>query len=120
MERLAVHVANPAPSPVIAVRVAVPEALAVLGVDAPAGWTARFVAASDSSPQAIEWTGGALAQREYREFAFFARLDPNAREQPLVLPVEVRHADGARVRWRDGGNAPAPVVLVRGTVSASA
>src|SRR5262245_732278 len=72
MERLAVRVANPSPSPIILVAVAVPEAITVLGVEAPPGWTARVFAASDTTPQAVEWSGSALAAREFKEFAFFA------------------------------------------------
>src|SRR5574341_423675 len=120
LERVALWVANPAESPVVAVRVEVPEALAVLGVDAPPGWMSRVVPASDTSPQAIEWSGGALERGAFREFAFFARLGAAARQVSLVLPVELRRADGSVRRWRPGGDAPAPEIQVRGSVGVTA
>ena len=118
--RLAVQVANPTDTPTIAVRVEVPEALAILGLDAPPGWTARLVAATDSTPQAIEWSGGQLTQHEFREFAFFARLGANARRASLVFPVRILHADGAARDWRPGGYGQAPEVQIRGTVGITA
>src|SRR5574341_1039102 len=120
MERVAVRVANPAESPVIAVRVEVPEALAVLGIDTPSGWTSRLVPASDTSPQAIEWSGGTLERGAFREFAFFARLGAAARQLSLVLPVELHRADGGVRRWRPGGDGPAPEIQVRGSVGVTA
>ncbi|MBI1966766.1 MAG: DUF1775 domain-containing protein [Gemmatimonadetes bacterium] len=116
LERVAVRVVNPADSPIVAVRVEVPEALAMLGVDAPPGWSARRVAATESSAPAIEWTGGRLASGEFREFAFFVRLGADARRVPLVFPVRIRRADGTVREWRSGGDAPAPEIQIRGTV----
>lgn len=99
-ERFAIQVANPAEAAIVAVRVAVPEAIAVLGVDAPPAWTARLLPAADTAPQAIEWDGGALGRREFREFAFLGRLPADARRATLVLPVLVRFADGTAREWR--------------------
>ena len=99
-ERFAVQVANPAPAAIVMVHVAVPEAITLLGVDAPPTWTARLDPATDSAPQAITWGGGALAQREFREFAFLGRLPADARRTTLVLPIRVRFADGTEREWR--------------------
>ena len=118
--RFAVQVANPTDTAVVAVRVDVPEALAILGVDAPAGWTRRFVAATDSTPQTIEWSGGQLGRREFEEFAFFARLGANARRTTLVLPVRIGRADGSAREWRQGGYGQAPEVEIRGVVGITA
>lgn len=116
LERFAVQVVNPVDTPVVAVRVEVPEALSIVGADAPPGWTARLVSATDSSAPAIEWSGGALQQREFREFAFLARLGAGARRNTLVLPVQLRRADGSVREWRPDGYGPAPTVEIRGTV----
>ena len=114
--RFAVQVANPTDTADVAVRVEVPEALAVLGIDTPPGWTARLVAASDSTPQAIEWSGGRLARREFREFAFFGRLGANAPRTTLFFPVRIGRADGSVREWRRGGYGQAPEVEITGDV----
>lgn len=99
-ERYAVQVANPSEAAIVAVRVVVPAAITVLGVDAPPAWTARLEPAADTAPQAIEWDGGELMRREFREFAFLGRLPADARRATLVLPVRVRFADGTAREWR--------------------
>ena len=114
--RFAVQVANPTDTADVAVRVEVPEALAILGIDAPPGWTARRVAASDSTPQAIEWSGGQLTRSEFREFAFFGRLGANARRTTLFFPVRIGRADGSVREWRLGGYGQAPEVEITGDV----
>jgi hypothetical protein len=108
-ERYAVQVANPSEAAIIAVRVAVPAAITVLGVEAPPAWTAHLEPPTDTAPQAIEWDGGALGQREFREFAFLGRLPADARRATLVLPVLVRFADGTAREWR-------AEVAIRGSV----
>jgi uncharacterized protein DUF1775 len=116
LERLAVRVANPADTAIVAVRVQVPDALVVLGLDAPTGWTGRLVPGTDSAAPAIEWSGGSLAKGEFREFAFFVRLGAAARQNDLLLPVEIRRADGTVMRWRPGGDGPVPVVRILGSI----
>ena len=115
-ERVAVRVANPSDTAVVRVRVNVPDVLVLLGADAPPGWTARVVAGTDTSSQAIEWSGGSMARHEYREFAFLVRLPTDARRNPLVLPVTLGRAAGADLVWGPGGMAAAPEMAVRGTV----
>lgn len=119
MERFALRVANPTDTPIVSVRVAVPEALSILGVDAPAGWTARIVPGSDSAAPAIEWTGS-LGAREFRELAFFARLGGAVKNETLVFPVRVVRADGRERRWGPDGIAPAPVVQIQGALGVTA
>lgn len=121
MERIAVRVANPTDTPIVAVRVAVPEVLSILGVDAPIGWTARIVPGSDTSAPAIEWTGS-LGAREFKELAFFARLGGAVKNETLVFPVRVVRADGTERRWGGGPDdiAPAPVVQIQGAVGVTA
>jgi hypothetical protein len=115
-ERIAVQVANPSSQAIVAVRVLVPSALAILGVDAPPGWSARHVVATDTTPQAVEWTGGSLGPREFREFAFLARLPADARRETLVFPIRARTADGVERAWEPGGVGPAPTVQIEGSI----
>ncbi len=118
-ERLALRVANAAPSPVVRVRLVVPEAVAVLGVDAPAAWAGRLVPATDSTPQAVDWAGGELPTGGFREFAVFARLAADVRRADLVFLLELTRLDGSTVAWRRGGEG-APLILgVRGTTTVS-
>jgi uncharacterized protein YcnI len=119
-ERFAVQVANPTDTAIVAVRVDVPEVLVVLGVESPPGWTARIVAGTPTTSQAIEWEGGALGERQYQDFAFLARLPADARRTPLVFPVRASFAGGAIREWRTGGVGPAPEVAIRGTVGVTA
>ncbi len=114
--RFGVLVANPLDEAVVAVRVEIPEALAILGVDAPPGWVALVTAATDSTPQAITWDGGQLVRGGFREFTFFTRLAATARRTTLVFPVRLSRADGTVRDWRRGGEGQAPTVEVRGSV----
>lgn len=118
--RFAIQVANPSNSAVIFVRVEVPEALLILGVGAPTGWTARHVAATDSSPSAIEWSGGQLSRGGFQEFTFFTRLGANVRRTTLFFPVRLGRSDGSTRDWRPGGMGQAPEVEIRGTVGLTA
>jgi uncharacterized protein YcnI len=118
--RYALQVANLREVAIAQIRVQVPPALTLLGVDAPAGWTARSVPATDTSPLAIEWTGGALAPHQLREFAFLARLTATAAQHELVFPVELRGADGRTTDWAGSGAAPAPVVQIAGGLGVTA
>lgn len=115
-ERFAVQVANPTDTAIVAVRVDVPAVLVILGVESPPGWTARLVAGTPAAPPAIEWTGGALGQHEYRDFAFLARLPAEARREALVFPVRATFDGGTVREWRPGGVGPAPEVTIGGSV----
>lgn len=121
-ERYAVQVANPIDTAIVAVRVAVPDAITILGVDAPVGWTARVTPGTDSSARTVTWEGGSLARGEFREFAFLGRLPADARRETLVLPVALRFAGGTERRWGGGTGdvAPPPTVAIRGGVAVSA
>jgi len=118
-ERLALRVANAAPSPVVHVRLVVPDAVAVLGVDAPPGWTGRLIPVTDSTPQAVEWTGGELPTGGFREFAVFARLAADVRRADLVFLLQLTRLDGSTVSWRRGGEGAPLIVGVRGTTTVS-
>ncbi len=118
--RFGVLVANPLDQAVVAVRVEIPEALVILGVDGPPGWAPVVAAATDSTPQAIDWAGGRLTRGEFREFAFFVRLAATARRTTLVFPVRIHRDDGSVRDWRRGGEGQAPTVLVRGSVGLTA
>jgi uncharacterized protein YcnI len=120
--RFAVQVASASDTGVVAVRIEVPDALAVLGLDAPAGWTARLIAGTDSTPQKIEWVGGPLLLGGYREFAFFARVAATAHQQSLVFPVRLERSDGSAREWRDGrdGGGLAPQARITGSVGVTA
>ena len=112
-ERFSLRVANPTDTPTVTVSVRLPDGVQVLGVDAPPGWTPRFVAATSSTPQTIEWTGGAIGHREFREFAFLGRVAANLRTGDLVFPVRLTRANGTTVDWAPGGAGAAPTVHVR-------
>jgi hypothetical protein len=114
--RFAIQVANPSDSAVVFVRVEVPEALLILGAGAPPDWTARPVTATDSTPAAIEWSGGRLDRGGFQEFTFFTRLGANVRRTTLVFPVRLGRADGSTRDWRPGGMGRPPEVEIRGTV----
>lgn len=118
-ERLAVRVANPGPSAVVVVRLDVPTALSVLGVDAPPGWAWRVEPSTDSTPRAIVWSGDSLGAGAFREFALLVRLAGDARQRTLLLPLRLQHADGRTVTWTRGGDAPAPVVRIGATTAVS-
>jgi len=112
--RLAVRAVTASDAPTVAVRVEVPEAVVVLGLDAPAGWRATWIEATDSTSRAIEWAGGPLARAEFREFAFLVRVPADVRRGMLVFPVALRAADGTVRAWRPDGVGPAPAVEIRG------
>jgi len=112
--RLALRVVTASDAPTVAVRVAVPEALVVLGLDAPPGWRATWTDATGTAPRAIEWTGGPLARAEFREFAFLVRIPADVRRGTLVFPATLRAADGTERAWGAAGVAPAPTVEIRG------
>lgn len=118
-QRFGLRLASQADSPVVSVRLLVPDVVAVLGVDAPPGWTAHHAAATDSTAQAIVWTGSRVERGEFREFAFLGRIAADARRRELVFPVRLTRADGSTLDWsRDGAGAPL-VVLIRGTTRLS-
>ncbi len=112
--RLALRVVTASDAPTVAVRVEVPEAVVVLGLDAPAGWRAAWIEATGSTPRAVEWTGGPLARAEFREFAVLVRVPADVRRGRLVFPVALRAADGTVRAWRPDGVGPAPAVEIRG------
>jgi uncharacterized protein YcnI len=86
-ERFAIRVVNGTDTATTGVRVDVPDAVTVLGVEPTAGWTTRRDAGSDSSPQFVEWSGGKLLRGEFLEFAFLGRVIGDARRTDLVFPV---------------------------------
>jgi uncharacterized protein YcnI len=119
-ERFALRVANPDSSPVVRVRLGIPDVLTVLGVDAPAGWSWVLTPATDTSAAAVEWTGDMLPRGAFREFALFARLASDARDLTLAFPVRLERADGVTVTWTRGGDAPPLLVGIRATTGVSA
>lgn len=118
-ERLALRVANPDSSPVTRVRMEIPDVLAVLGVDAPPGWTWHLTPGTDTSAAAVEWTGDTLRRGAYREFAILVRPASDVRDITLVFPVLVEHADGRVLSWTRGGDARPPTVALRATTGLS-
>jgi uncharacterized protein YcnI len=115
-ERFALRVVNQSDTPTVAVRVIVPEAIQVLGVNAPAGWSATLRPASDTAAPVIEWSGGELARGGFTEFAFLGRVAADARPgSELVFPVRLTRAGGATVDWAAGGSGRPPTVAVEGT-----
>ncbi|MSR06035.1 MAG: DUF1775 domain-containing protein [Gemmatimonadetes bacterium] len=120
-ERFAIRVINQTDTATVAVRVEVPEIIMLLGVQPKPGWTVQTVPATDSTPNVITWTGGTVAKGQFDEFAFLGRLDPNAKEEALGFPVQIKRANGSVVDWRKrpGELYSAPRVQIGGTVSIS-
>jgi uncharacterized protein YcnI len=120
-ERFALRVINQTDTATVAVRIEVPEALSILGVEADPAWRFQVIPQTDSSPAAIEWAGGAVRRGEVREFAFLGRTQADAKQNDLVLPVRITRASGSVVEWRNypGRDYAAPRVRVVGTVGIS-
>ncbi len=117
-ERFALRAVNQTDTAFVAVRLAVPEAIMVLGVEPLPGWEVRLIAGSDTTPQIIEWSGGELLKGEFLEFAFFGRLPGDARRRELVFPVHLTRASGSVVAWdRGSSGGEAPTVQIVGTTS---
>ncbi len=119
-ERFALRVVNQSDVPVVAVRIEIPEALIVLGVDAPVEWTESRVPATEATPQVVEWRGGPLLRGEFREFPFFARLPADARHKVLVFPVRLTREDGTSTEWNRGAAGAPLSVRIRETTRLSA
>lgn len=120
-ERFALRAINQTDTAFIAVRLTVPEAVMILGVERPNGWDFRIAAGSDTTPQRIEWTGGELLRGEFLEFAFFGRLAGDARRRDLVFPVELTRQTGSVISWdRRPNTGPAPFVRIVGSTTVTA
>ena len=117
--RIAVQVVNAADTAWTVVSVEVPEAIAVLGTDAPAGWTVAVQLATDTTPQRVTWSGGRVESGAFREFTFLARLAADVRRRELVFPVTLEREGGRQVRWRRGGEGIAPRMTIAGTTRVS-
>lgn len=120
-ERFTLRVVNQTDTPTVAVRVVVPEAVQVLGVAAPPGFTTRLEPATDTSAPVIEWSGGRIDPGAFYEFAFLGRVAPDARPgSELVFPVRLTRANGSTVNWAPGGAGRAPTVSIQGATAVSA
>ncbi len=119
-ERFALRVVNQTDTAFTRVRLTVPEVVMILGVEPLPGWTFTLIAASDTSPQSIEWSEGTHLRGEYREYAFFGRIPADARRRELVFPVALTRASGSVVEWnrRRETGAP-PTVQIVGTTGIS-
>ncbi len=100
-ERFSVRVANNTDTATISIRLDLPDAITVLGVDVPPGWTFDQQAGTATSPQSIVWSGGELRKGDFREFSFFGRIKGDARKTELVLPVTLGRAVGSDLEWTD-------------------
>jgi uncharacterized protein YcnI len=120
-ERFGLRIINQTDTPTVMVRVEVPSAAMVLGVERKAGWTFETSQLPDSGPTVITWRGGSVERGEFGDFPFLARLKADARQQDLVFPVRIERANGSVVEWRgrQGQDYAAPRVQVAGTVRVS-
>ncbi len=119
-ERFAFRVVNQSDTPTVALRVTIPEAVQVLGVGAPPGWTARLQPASDTAAPVIEWSGGRVDAGGFTEFTFLGRVAADARPgSELVFPVRLTRASGSTVDWAWGSEGRPPTVAIRGTAAIS-
>ena len=115
-QRFALRVVNQTDTPTVGVRVTLPEAIQVLGVNAPAGWTARLTPATDSAAPVVEWSGGSLVRGGYEDFALLGRVAADARPgSELVFPVRLTRAGGGTMDWAQGGAGRPPTVAIEGT-----
>jgi uncharacterized protein YcnI len=117
-ERFALRAINQTDTAFVHVRLAVPEALMILGIEPMAGWEFALTPSTDSTPQVIEWSGGELLRGEFLEFAFFGRLPGDARERDLIFPVRLTRAGGTEIVWdpRSDTGIP-PTVRIVGTTA---
>lgn len=121
-ERFAIRVAGAGDSAVVKIRVDLPDAIAVLGIEPIPGWTFAHAMATDSTPATVTWTGGSLVGVEFREFALLARVAGDARRADLVFPVHITFAGGSEVRFAGPPGSPraAPRVAIVGGSDLSA
>ena len=120
-ERFALRVANQTDTAYTTVRLTVPEAIMVLGVQPMTEWTSRLEASTDSTPQSIEWTGGSVMRGDFMEFVFLGRLPPDVRRNSLIFPVQIVRASGSLVEWnRRSDTGIPPTVQIVGTTSVTA
>lgn len=119
-ERFALRVVNQSETPVVAVEIALPDVLQILGIDQPPGWAAELVRATDSTPPSIVWWGGEVPRGGFREFPFMGRLPADARRRELVFPVTLGRADGSETVFGPGGQGRALAVAISGTTGISA
>jgi uncharacterized protein YcnI len=120
IERVALRVVNQSDTGIVQVRLEVPEAFAILGLDAPPGWTASRTSATATTPQAVEWAGGTLERGRFLEFSVLGRLAADSRNTALTFPVRVTREGGGTVSWTRGGDAAPLALEVRGTTEVSA
>ncbi len=115
-ERYTLSVVNGTNEAIVAVRVDVPDAITILGVSPTNDWTYEVRTATDTTPQSIEWSGGAVQYPALGEFAFLGRVAGDAREKTLVFPVRVTNAQDAVSDYngRPGSAGPAPTVAIVG------
>jgi uncharacterized protein YcnI len=120
-ERFSLRVINQTDTPTVTVRLEVPAAISVLGVEPLQNWIFETGAVPDSGPTVITWRGGSVRRGEFGEFVFLGRLKGDARQEDLVFPVRIERANGSVVEWRHGRGADyaAPRVEVAGTVRMS-
>ena len=97
-ERFALRVVNQRPEPIVTVELTVPEAVEILGAQAPPGWTFVIEPATDSTPQRVRWAGSTLAERAFEEFAVLGRVEVGRRELLFGLGGHVARAEGTRPR----------------------
>jgi uracil-DNA glycosylase len=121
-ERIATQVVNLTEDTILGVTVEVPDVIMILGVDAPTGWSYAQRVGSDTSAQAVSWTGGRIARGDTRSFALLGRLKADVRRNTLVFPVNLTYSSGETARWGDprGEERPAPVINIVGTTTLSA
>jgi uncharacterized protein YcnI len=117
--RIAFRIINPGRQPWTRVRVTVPAAVAILGIAAPAGWSATRVGATDSTAPTITWHGGEVAPGGLEEFVFLGRLGADVRRRELLFPVDLTDAAGTTLRLRRGGDGAEPRILIAGTTHVS-
>ena len=117
-ERFALRAINQTDTAFVHVRLAVPEAIMVLGIERMAGWEYALTPSTDSTPQVIEWSGGELHRGEFLEFAFYGRLPGDAREHNLIFPTRLTRASGTEIVWdpRTDTGIP-PTVRIVGTTA---
>lgn len=120
-ERFALRVVNQTDTAIVTVRIALPEAIQVLGVASPAGFTARVEPATEDAAPVIQWTGGRVERGTFVEFTFLGRVAPNARPgAELVFPVRLTRANGSTADWARGAEGQPPTVTIQGTTAVTA
>jgi len=77
------------------------------------------VPATDSTPQAIVWSGGAVRPGDLGTFVFLGRVGADVPRRELRFPIDLTDAAGEVIELRRGGDGIEPRMLIAATTRIS-